>query len=275
MVRTGGVALLFVPADRPERYAKAAASGADAIIIDLEDAVASDRKDIARRSLAARNALPGDIPVFVRLNGLGTPWYEQDLACVAQLPISGVVLPKAESAGAIAALATTLGIRAVIALIETARGLAAAREIARDGRAVRLAFGSIDFCAQIGCAHTREALLCARSELVLASALSNLAPPIDGVTTVLDDGTASQADARHAVELGFGGKLCIHPSQVAAVRRGFAPTEEEMRWARAILATDVRGATAVGGAMVDTPVIEQARQILARDWSSEPGEPRA
>jgi citrate lyase subunit beta/citryl-CoA lyase len=268
LVTLSCIAPLFVPGNRPDRYAKAATSGTDAIIIDLEDAVAPELKTAARAALAAPGALPLGAPVIVRLNGRNTPWHVEDLACVASLPVTGAMLAKAESGKDVAEVSKALGARPLIALIETACGLAAAREIARAGQGVRLAFGSIDFSADIGCAHTRDALLAARSELVLASALCGLPAPIDGVTTVLDDETAVEADARHAAELGFGGKLCIHPRQVAAVRRGFAPSEGERDWARRILVAEEQGAVALDGALVDAPIRARARRILARTPAS-------
>ncbi len=253
---------IFVPGDRPERFAKAAASGADAVIIDLEDAVAFDQKLKARADLRAA-LLPGGIDIGVRINPVGTRWHVQDLEALAGLKLSMVMLAKTETAADIAAVAAATGLP-VIALIETAIGLARAREIARAPATMRLAFGSIDFCADIGAAHTREALLAARSELVLASRLANLPPPIDGVTTALDDAALLQDDAAYALNLGFGGKLCIHPRQIASVKAGFMPRDSEIVWARKILASEADGAVSVDGTMVDAPVRLRARQILAR-----------
>ena len=259
------IAPLFVPADRPERYAKATASGADAILIDLEDAVAPDAKAAARLAVCRQGALPNHNAVFVRVNGPMTAWYADDVAAVSKLPIAGVVLPKAESASDIQALSASLPGKPIIALVETARGLAAARDIARAAESLRLAFGSFDFCADIGVAHTREALLAARSEVVLASRLGDLPPPIDGVTTSIDDAALIADDARYAHMLGFGGKLCIHPRQVVPVRQGFAPSADEIAWAKRILSAGGGGAVSVDGTMVDAPVRRRAEQILAQD----------
>jgi citrate lyase subunit beta/citryl-CoA lyase len=252
---------LFVPGNRPERFAKAAASGADAVIIDLEDAVAPEEKEAARRAAAAV-ALEG-IEVLVRINAAGTPWHAEDLAALASARIAGIILPKAEDPATLAAIRAALGDgRAVIALVESACGIAAARKLARG--AARLAFGSIDFAADLGCAHTRNALLMARLELVLASRLAGIAAPIDGVTATISDDTLTEADARHAAELGFGGKLCIHPRQVAPALRGFAPDAEEVEWARKVIAAGGEGAVAVGGMMIDAPVRLRAERILSR-----------
>lgn len=242
---------LFVPANRPERFAKAAVSGADAVILDLEDAVAAEAKDAARDALDIGFT---DLPVLVRINAFGTPWHEADLAAVRALKPAAVILPKAEVAG------LDLGLP-VIALIETARGMAEARQIAP--RVARLAFGSIDYCAELGCAHLREVLLPARSELVLASRLAGIAAPIDGVTTALDDMAVTAGDAAHARDLGMTGKLCIHPRQIGAVLGAFRPSAAELDWARRVLASG-DGAAQVDGAMVDEPVRIRARSLLAR-----------
>ncbi len=258
------IAPLFVPGDRPERYAKAAFCGADAIIIDLEDAVAPDRKALARAALSRSGALPQNIPLYVRVNTRATPWHAEDIAAVAGLDVAGIVLPKAESVADVEAVAALLNGREVLALIETAAGLAAARQIAGAAVTARLAFGSIDFCADLGLAHTREALLMARSELVLASRLGGLAAPLDGVTAALGNDMLAEDDARYAAGLGFGGKLCIHPAQIVPVKRGFAPSEAEIAWAARVLEAAGDGAAAVDGAMVDAPVRARARRIIAR-----------
>lgn len=249
---------LFVPADRPERFAKAAASGADAVILDLEDAVATDAKDTARTALACNFT---HLPVLVRINAYGTPTHDADVAAVTALRPAGVILPKAEDAARVAAVARALNGISLIALIESARGLAHAREIAAVVGVMRLAFGSVDFCADLGAAHLREVLLPARFELVLAARLAGIAAPIDGVTLRLDDPTASFDDAAHARALGMTGKLCIHPKQIAEVKRAFAPSEAEIAWARRVLASG-EAVASVDGAMVDEPVRIRARAIL-------------
>lgn len=256
---------LFVPADRPERFAKAAAAGADAVVIDLEDAVATEAKDDARRGLGAAMSQAGaqDIPFLLRINAAGTPWHDSDLAAARQLPLAAIMLAKAESGDMVKRAVGRSGLP-VIALIETAAGLALVEDIAQA--AARLAFGSIDFAADLGCAHERDALLLARSRLVLAARLAGNPPPIDGVTTVIKDEAVIEDDARHAVSLGFGGKLLIHPAQVGPARRGFAPADAEVAWARRIVEAARMGgaAVAVDGAMVDAPVVARAERILRR-----------
>jgi citrate lyase subunit beta/citryl-CoA lyase len=252
---------LFVPGDRPERYAKAAASGADAIIIDLEDAVAPASKAQARAALCRPGALPAGIAIYVRVNAANTPWHHEDLAAIAPLPLSGIMLAKSESPRDVGQVSEAVAGKPVIVLLETALGLSMAREIAASTCVRRLAFGSIDYCTDIGAAHLREA---ARNEIVFASRLASLLPPLDGVTPSLGDEALLEEDARYALNLGFGGKLCIHPRQIAPVRNGFAPTPAELAWAQRIAAAGEHGAVSVDGAMVDAPVRARAQQILQR-----------
>ena len=248
---------LFVPANRPERYGKAAASGADAVIVDLEDAVAVEDKDAARATLAA-SALPDR--AMVRINAAGTRWHAADLAAMRSLKLGGVMLPKAESADHIAAVRAVTGDLPVVALIESARGLAAAREIARH--ADRLAFGYLDFSADLGASMERDALLSARAEIVLASRLAGRPAPLEGVTPSFDDAALVEDDARHAAAMGFGGKLCIHPKQLAPTRAGFRPAAADIAWAERIAASG-DGAVSIDGQMVDAPVRLRAQRILA------------
>jgi citrate lyase subunit beta/citryl-CoA lyase len=257
------VASLFVPADRPERFAKAAASGADAVIIDLEDAVSVGAKAQARLALKRMESLPEGLDIFVRVNAQDSAWHEDDIDALAGLKIAGIMLPKSESGGEIEKLHRKTGLP-VVAVVETARGHAACRTIAHAAGVTRLAFGSIDYAADLGMAHVREAMLAARSEIVLASRLAGLPAPIDGVTTAIDDEEMIADDARYAAALGFGGKLCIHPRQIAAVRRGFAPAEADVAWAQRVLAAPEGGAVSVDGMMVDAPVRLRARNILSR-----------
>lgn len=255
------IAPLFVPANRPERFRKAAASGADAVILDLEDAVPPDAKQDARRSISLGFT---DLPVLVRINGVGSAWHIDDVAVISSLPISGLILPKAELGRPLQKLVADLRRHLpIIALIETARGLRDAFEIAALPGIERLAFGSIDFCAELGCAHTREALLAARSSLVLASRLAGRRPPIDGVTASVDDGDLVRLEARYARDLGFGGKLAIHPRQIGGIYAAFHPDEGEIAWAHRVLGAG-EGAVAIDGVMVDAPVRVRARSILAR-----------
>jgi crotonobetainyl-CoA:carnitine CoA-transferase CaiB-like acyl-CoA transferase/citrate lyase beta subunit len=259
---------LFVPGDRPDRFAKAARSGADEVICDLEDSVPEAGKDQARRHVAQWLAQGGS--AWVRVNACSTPHYERDIAALAGLAgLRGIVVPKAEAPAALAALGRRLPPGAgIVALVETAAGLLRAPAIARCPAVTRLAFGSIDFAADIDAAHDDEALLTARAALVIASRAAGKPAPVDGVTAVLDRPEAVAQDAARARRLGFGGKLCIHPAQVPAVTRAFCPSEAETAWAREITdaAAKLNGAGAgrSDGQMIDKPVIDRARRILDR-----------
>lgn len=258
------VAALFVPGDRPERFAKAAASGADAVILDLEDAVAPERKDPARQCVRT-HGLDG-ARTIVRVNARGSACFEADIAALREVPFAALMLPKAERAEDIAALHQALGRRAaVIPLIESAAAIAALGEILAAPGVWLAAFGSVDYALDLGCTHAWEPLLLARSEIVLRSRLAGLAPPLDGVTTAIDDPAVVESDARRAADLGFGGKLAIHPRQIAAIGRAFLPDERSISWARKVLSAASSGAAAsLDGEMIDRPVVERARRILAR-----------
>lgn len=256
--------LLFVPASRPERYAKALQAGADAVIIDLEDAVAPAAKDGARAALAAW--LDPAQPVLVRINAADTPWFAADLELLAHPGIAGVVLPKAEDPDDVLAASHAGGGLPVLPLIESALGFEQSLALAHVDRVLRLIFGHIDLQADLNMRCSEDELLPFRVALVLASRLAGIAAPIDGVTTAIDDVELLQADALRARRLGFGGKLCIHPRQVALVNRCFAPSADEIAWARRVIAADAASggaAVAVDGKMVDRPVVLRAQAILA------------
>jgi len=252
---------LFVPGNRPERFARAAASGAGAVIVDLEDAVPPADKDAARMQVA--EALDPSMPVVVRINAEDTPWFEDDLALCRHAGVAAIMLPKAESVDSLRRVAQ-LGLP-VLPLIETACGMAAVDALARVKGVARLAFGSIDFQLDLGIEGDDQELLHFRSMLVLASRVAGLTAPIDGVTVALDDDAQLHADTLRARRFGFGAKLCIHPRQVAPVNAGFRPTDAEVAWATRVLAAarEANGAAvAVDGKMVDRPVILRARRIV-------------
>ena len=256
---------LFVPGNRPERFDRACASGADAVIVDLEDAVAPADKDAARSAVA--DWLSPACPVYLRINAVDSDWFEDDLAVCAHPGVAGVVLPKAESVDVLARLAACAGKRvALLPLIETARGMDCARTLAEAGGVRRLLFGSIDFQLDLGIDGDGEELAYFRSRLVLASRLAGVQPPVDGVTTAIRDTALLEADTLRARRMGFGGKLCIHPQQIAVVHRCFAPAADEVAWARRVehaAASAAGAAVAVDGRMVDRPVLIKARRILA------------
>lgn len=254
---------LFVPASRMDRYAKAAAAGADAVIIDLEDAVAPEDKGAARAALQQHLPREGGAATLLRINAAGSPWFDADLAACQNLPLSGLVLPKAEDPEVCRALAEQSGLP-VVGLIETALGLYRAPAIANA--CARLAFGSIDFAADLALAHEEMPLLYARAQLVLAARLAGQPAPWDGVTVAINDREAILQDCRHSLAMGMGGKLLIHPAQIEAARIGFAPSATERDWAERVLAATAQSTAAVklDGQMIDAPVIARARAIMAR-----------
>lgn len=256
---------LFVPASRPERIEKAFNAGAGAVIVDLEDAVSPSDKETARESLR-KHLLPGR-GVYVRINGADTPWFEQDLQLCKSPGVSGVLLPKAESREVVETVANAIGKdRLLLPLIETARGIDKAREMAATGLVQRFGFGSIDFQVDLRIDGEGEELLYFRSQIVLVSRLENLLPPVDGVTVVFDNEEIIRAETSRGRRLGFGGKLCIHPKQVPVVNGCYRPPEDLVDWARRVIeATDKSNgaAVAVDGKMVDVPVILRAREILS------------
>ncbi len=257
---------LFVPGNRPERFVKALDSGADAIIIDLEDAVAAEEKPAARTALMQAAFTRPNVLVYVRINAVDTPWFADDLKVLRHAGICGVFLPKAEHAEEIARVRAHTACR-VIPIIETAAGLCQAPEIARASGVERLAFGSIDFQLDMNCDGSESALLYARSQLVVVSRWAGLLAPIDGVTLETQDETRVASEARYAKGLGMGGKLCIHPRQVGSVNKAWQPTPEEVTWARKVLAAgDAAGANAVAvdGVMIDRPLLLKAQRIISR-----------
>ena len=271
-------AFLFVPADRPERHARALATGAGGVIVDLEDAVAPERKVQARDQLAASfAALPaGDRRrLLVRINAAGTPWHDDDRAQIGALAaqglIAGIVLPKAECAADLSRVAEAAGpSAALVPLIESAAGLAAVDELAAGPQVLRLAFGNLDFQADLGlaCDVDEAELVPVRLALLLASRRAGLPAPIDGVTPDWRDAVRLAADTARARRGGFGAKLCIHPDQVAPVHAALGPTAQELAWARRVVEA-IRsaggGVVSLDGRMVDAPVVRLAERLLALD----------
>lgn len=254
--------VLFVPGDRPERFDRAAASGADLVVVDLEDAVAARTKDAARENAAAWLA---ENPGGVRINAAGTDWFEADVAAVSTRPCV-VMVPKAASRDVLEDLAGRLAPgSAILALVETAAGVTGAVAVAAADGVARLAFGSFDLAAELGVSpDDRDAMAWSRGALVVASAAAGLPGPLDGVTGDIGDEVVLRDDVAAAARMGFTGKLCIHPRQVPLVHEALAPSEADLAWAREVVAAAAGGGvTAVAGRMVDRPVVERARRLLA------------
>lgn len=262
---------LFVPALRaPDWLPKAVATGADAIIVDLEDATAPDEKDRARDVVRGLQ-LVGDRPwMFVRVNPAPDGRFLSDVAAAVQAGASGIVLPKGSHPEDVSRVPAR--VQAILVQIETARGVLCALDLAEaDPRVIGLGFGAEDLSADLGVSRTREI-----GEFPTARSLVGLAAAAAGVSAIdtpwLDLGDAEGAgrEARAARQMGFTGKFIIHPSHVAAVNAAFVPTEDEALRARRIIdAFDAAVATGSGiakldGKMIDMPVVVSARRVLAR-----------
>ena len=268
-VAADALTYLFVPGNRPERFAKALASGADRVILDLEDAVAPADKAAARSAVAqwlhSQRALADRL--LVRINDDASPWYADDLALLAASPLRCVMLPKCESPAQVAAVQARLAPgSSTLPLIETARGLQALQAIAQAPGVARLAFGSLDFMLDLDVPADSLMLDMAAAQIALASRAAGLPAPVAGVTPALDAAQVS-ADMAQARSLGFGAKMCIHPGQVAAVLAALAPTAAVLAWAQRVLqASAAAGGAAlqIDGKMVDRPVLLRAERLLAR-----------
>lgn len=258
------ISYLFVPGSRPERFDKAMAAGADVVIIDLEDAVSPVDKDSARASVSAW--LSAEKPICLRINPPDTVWFATDLALCAHPGVAAVMLPKAAQVADILRLREA-GARRVLPLIESAQGFVNLSALAAAEGVERLAFGSIDFAVDLGIEGDDRELDYFRSQLVLASRVAGIAPPIDGVTTAIDDTAVLASETLRGKRFGFGAKLCIHPAQLAVVHASYLPAASEVAWAERVLAAAASSqgaAVAVDGKMVDRPVILKAEQILVR-----------
>lgn len=259
---------LFVPGNRPDRFAKAFASGADRIILDLEDAVAIDDKAAARTAISGWMAQAGELraKTVIRINDAASDEHAHDIAMAAKCGAPCIMLPKCEAAGDVAALLSQLPAQvSVVALVETAKGMLAAQAIASAPGVTRLAFGSLDYMADLDLPADSPALDMAAAHIAVASRAAGLPTPLAGVTPDLD-GARVTADMAHARTLGFGAKMCIHPTQIAAVRAALAPSASEISWAQKVLQawrSASSGAIQVDGRMVDRPVVLKAERIAA------------
>ncbi|MEF7612598.1 CoA ester lyase [Aquincola sp. MAHUQ-54] len=268
--------LLFLPATATHLLAKAAGRGADALILDLEDAVPAERKAEARVLAAEALAqLAGSgLPVLLRVNAGREAWL-QDIAAMPLQALAAVMLPKVERPGQVTALAQALdaaGAAAlpVAALIESPLGVLASAEIARHPRLAALGFGAEDHAAALGVAPTPQALAWPASQVVTCAHAYGL--PCWGLAASVAevaDMEAFAATVRHARAIGFTGSVCIHPRQVPVVNEGFSPTADELAWARRVVEADAaaraqgQGALIVDGRMVDKPIVDRARRWLA------------
>jgi|SRR5690625_386430 len=257
---------LFVPGSRPERFDKACASGADAVIIDLEDAVGPENKTTAREQM--RQWFEAGNSAYVRINAANTKWFADDCTLLSLPGVVGVMLPKAQDFAAVERVNQVKHNDCqLLLLIETAAGLLAAPTLAALTGVSRLAFGSVDFQLDCSIPDDGVGLDFARSSLVVASAAAGLPPPIDGVTTDLDDQAVLLAESKKGKKLGFGAKLCIHPKQIKAVNSCFAPTAEQVQQAQRIVdAAKQAGsgdAARLDGKLLEKPIVAWAERVLA------------
>jgi citrate lyase subunit beta/citryl-CoA lyase len=263
---------LFVPGDRPERFVKAIQSGADAVVIDLEDSVPLAHKAEARDAL--KKAWPDlssmGCPLVVRVNALDQTSGQEDLRNLSSIAgLSAIMVPKADAVPALEQVRRLLPEVAILPMIESAAGYAAIDRLAQVTGVARLVLGHIDFMADTGlqCSPGEPELTPLRFAISIASRLHGLAPAVDGVTTAIAASDLLREDTWRALRFGFGAKLCIHPGQVSVVHEVLTPSVQDLDWARRVIEADATSggaASQVDGRMVDLPVVLQARRLLAR-----------
>ncbi|MGE3927600.1 MAG: CoA ester lyase [Lautropia sp.] len=274
--------MLFVPSTSDRKIDKACASPADAVILDLEDAVAIAEKPAARRLLRDIVGVPRRLPAWVRINAMSTPFCLQDVIATTIPGMAGIILPKAESAEEIrridwlmsqVEIETGLAVGSVglMAIVETSRGLVNVDAIAAASpRLVRLLYGAVDLAADmtIDIDDASGASGHARFAIARASAAAGLQAPLDTAFADFANLTELRATSQRAKGLGFGGKSCIHPTQVPVVNEVFAPSAREIAWAERVVAAFAeaeargQGAVQIDGEMIDYPVVYRAQRIL-------------
>lgn len=280
MLRT----VLFSPANDAKKASKAINCGADAVTLDLEDAVAYSQKEAARETLKSVLSQPPPAKLFVRINSAGSKYILDDLEAVVGLPVDGLMLAKAESSGEVLKVDWLLGLMeerkgipqgktSIIPFIESAGGILRAAEIAAcTPRIKALAFGGVDFSQELGLRYPAESdgMLFARGQLVIASRSAGIAPPLDTVFPDIKNTAKLESEAETARKMGFQGKLVIHPAQVDRVNRIFTPAPEEIEYARKVVAAfdEAEGSgTAViqvEGKMVEYPIYRRALELLLK-----------
>ena len=268
--------LLFAPAVRPDLLRKMPRTGADAIVIDLEDATPPEAKDTGRVEMRSAVAdLAGQLPVLVRVNDDTTPWHDDDLDSLPTEGLAGIVVPKIETIAGLDSLAERLTARgldmSVIGGVETALGVADARPLLAHDVISAAYFGAEDFIADLGGVRTasNDEVAYARAQIALAGRLADVTV-IDQIVADFTDDDRCRRECLEARAMGYGGKLCIHPSQVSIANEAFLPSSEEIDRARRLLEAyddaKAQGVASVAfeGQMVDEPVARQARRVLAQ-----------
>jgi len=262
---------LFVPGNRPDRFDKALTSGADAIVLDLEDAVAAEAKGAARDAIVdwcASASVAALERIVVRINDAASTWFTDDLRALREAGLRRVMLPKAESPRQLGEVRGSLQGAQALALIESAQGVANVDAIAADPCVIRLVFGTLDYALDLDLdiSDRSDGLSFAASRLSIASRLAGIGSPVAGVTPQIDDAARLLADLAWARGHGLSSKLCIHPKQVAVIHAALAPSPQAIEWARRVLAAEAAspGAAKLDGRMIDRPVVLQAQRTLQR-----------
>jgi len=275
---------LFAPGNHPRRVEKALTLDADAVILDLEDAVATAEKVAARDAIAAALTKPRTGSLYVRVNAAGSEFCYGDLVTVVRPGLDGIILPKVESPATLTTIDWLLrqlererdvaeGAIDLIPIIETARGLTQLDAIlAFETRVKHIAFGAGDFTLDVNMQWKRDEaeLSYARAKIVTASRAASLEAPLDTVWVDLQDGEGLEASARAALVYGFQGKMCIHPNQVEIVNRVFTPSEDEIAFAERVVAAfekaEAEGIASIqiDGQFVDYPIVYRARRVLEK-----------
>jgi citrate lyase subunit beta / citryl-CoA lyase len=275
---------LFAPGNHARRVEKALTLPADAVILDLEDAVAIAEKPATRDLVVRAFGQPKHGKLYVRVNAYSTEWCYADLVAVTRSGLDGIILPKVETADQLRSVDWLLsnlererdlpiGGIDLAPIIETALGMSNVGAIAGSGsRTKRLAFGAGDYTLDLGMIWSRDEaeLLPARSAVVMASRAAGIEPPFDTVWADLRDAEGFARSAEHAAALGFQGKMCIHPDQIAVTNAAFSPSEQQLSWAKRVSAAfeeaEAKGLASIqlDGQFIDYPIVQRARQVIAR-----------
>jgi citrate lyase beta subunit len=254
--------MLFLPASNPRAIARARGSGADLVVLDLEDAVKSEDKNAARAAAIEAAASDWPMPVAIRVNGIGSEWHSLDVDAVARSSAAFAVVPRTISAHLVHGLAEALG-KPVLSMIETAAGVLAGAEIASESAALIAGTNDLRADLRLPLDSTREPISASLQMIVLAARASGIAV-FDGVFNRLDDPDGFLAEAKDGRRLGFDGKSLIHPDQIAPCHRAFAPSEAEVERARALVEAFHGGAERFGNEMIESMHVEAARRVLQR-----------
>lgn len=275
---------LFAPGNHARRVEKALTLPADAVILDLEDAVAISEKPATRELVVAAFGQPRHGKLYVRVNAYTTEWCYTDIVTTAVSGLDGIILPKVETADQLQSVDWLLanlererglpvGGIDLVPIIETALGMSNIGAIAGSGsRTKRLAFGAGDYTLDLGMVWSRDEaeLLPARSAVVMASRAAGIEPPLDTVWADLRDAEGFARSAERAAALGFHGKMCIHPDQIAVTNAAFSPSSQQLSWALRVVAAfqeaEAKGLASIqlDGQFIDYPIVQRARQVVAR-----------